>query len=121
MEIFKNNNLNYINKSIAALLVAVAMVFIYSCRKDIAESDMDFVGTWTGGYTVLEIRENGKGNYDYNDGSTTKQVHGKVKIKGNVMRFSFMGIAKKYTIDKRPETTSNGTIMVLDGEFFKKQ
>ncbi len=107
-------------KIIALSILVLTLMTIHSCKKDIPESDMDFVGIWYGDYTELEIIENGSGNYDYDDGFVTKYIHGKVKIKNNILKFKALVFSKKYTIDQRPVTDSYGTYMILDDETFTK-
>ena len=101
-------------------ILVIALLFISSCKKEISGTDMDYIGTWYGDYTQLNINADGSGKYLYFNGFLTKSIDGKVKIKTDIIKFKALGFSKKYTIDQRPVTESGETYMVLEGEEFYK-
>jgi hypothetical protein len=97
------------------------LLSLASCRKDITDDNRDFIGTWEGDYATLVINADGSGSYQYDDGTLSKNIGGRVVIKGSLIKFSFLAFSKKYTIEQRPITDANGrTTMVLSGETFQK-
>lgn len=105
------------------LILASTILILVSCRKQLPESDADFAGTWFGDYTKLTIELNGKGIYEYSDGSVSKSINGKTVIDGNQLKIKSLLVSKKYTIDQRPTPVAGSYTytMVLSGEIFTRR
>lgn len=100
---------------LCVVLIGGAMMFS-SCSKELEGDELDYVGTWEGDYTTINIQANGDGSYEYYDGFLSKTASGKVRVKGDNLR---IGI-KKLSIDEKPHEDSYGWTMTLDGEEFER-
>lgn len=95
-------------------LLAVALLFA-SCSKELEGDELDYVGTWQGDYTLLQIQTDGHGTYEYDDGIVTKSASGRVRVSDDKLK---IGI-KKFDLDAKPHDNSNGDrVMTLDGDEF---
>ena len=101
-------------------ILVISMILISSCKKTISGTDIDFIGTWYGNYTQLNINADGSGRYDFNNGFLTKHIDGKVKLKNNTIKFKALVFKKTYSINQRPTIENGETYMILDGEEFYK-
>jgi hypothetical protein len=112
---------NAMKKDLIPVFFLFLLLSLASCRKDITDDNRDFIGTWEGDYTTLVINADGSGSYQYDDGTLSKNIGGRVVFKGSLIKFSFLAFSKKYTIEQRPITDANDRKkMVLSGETFQK-
>lgn len=107
-------------------LSIVCLVIMSSCKKTKLNGDKAlYEGYWTSYTTTLELRPNGRGSYNYDDGVVTKSINnGRLIIEGSMLKIKLL-VSKKYHIDSPPTTHTDPygdtyTVMTLDGEVFTK-
>ena len=117
-------------KTFIILTSLIILTFASSCRKEIQESDADFIGYWSSSSkeSYIEIYQDGTGNYSSNKGFIAKRyINGAlVHINDNILRISVslpplsLVKYKRFKIDQRPTITNDSTYMILDGISFRK-
>ncbi|HEY9487138.1 MAG TPA: hypothetical protein VIQ51_02330 [Chryseosolibacter sp.] len=108
-------------KSLYAITILCVLT---SClQEDLAPENYDFRGSWDSRKYAIQIFSNGSGSVDIKNRG---RCEGNVRIKGDKMIFMSendddeVGY-KKFHIDQRPTTDSNGArYMVLDGHRLEK-
>ena len=113
-------------RKIIFAVLAIALLFTTpACKKTrLTGPYAIYEGTWNSNTTRLELNQNGKGSYTYSDGTTTKNIAGRLIISGSELKIKFL-VSKIYHIDTPPHEVSNyGSTyseMTLDGEVFTKE
>ncbi|MCC6369964.1 MAG: hypothetical protein IT236_03040 [Bacteroidia bacterium] len=108
-------------KLLGIFILVIALASTSSCKKKLASGDLELVGTWTDGYTTdIQINSNGSGYSHYDDGSSYKNIDGKVIVSGDVITIKALGAKEEYTINKRPYTKNGKTQMDLNGDVYTK-
>ncbi len=116
------------SKKIILLSMSVfLLIFVTSCRKTKLTGDKAiYEGYWQGDYTEMELRANGRADYQYDDGTVTKSIsNGRLIIDGSTLKIKLL-IKVNYHIDSPPRTYLDApgnevTTMTLDGNVFYKQ
>lgn len=116
-----------------ALIIFTSLLLlttVYSCRKEIQESDADFIGSWhdKSEEIHIEIDQYGRGSYYSTKGFFAKRNidNALVHINDDILRigetmppFSVIKY-KRLKIDQRPTVTPDSTYMILDGITFHR-
>lgn len=107
-------------------MLLTLLVIGVGCKKTkLTGSKADYEGTWESNTTTLDLMANGRGSYNYDDGSVTKSINnGRLIIEGSHMKIKMI-FKKEYHIDTAPTEyySSYGDhywYMILDGETFIK-
>lgn len=94
-------------------LIITSLFFIitfYSCKKDVPAGKSAYVGEWisSDGYSTVTIGSDGSGDYDFDNGVSTKYIHGRVKFTSAGFDIKAMGLKQKFSVSQQPaEYSSN--------------
>ncbi|MFA6064329.1 MAG: hypothetical protein WCW44_01535 [archaeon] len=109
---------------IAVLVLIILLSLSIGCieYKPLTDDLKEYAGVWAssdGQY--LTIHEDGSGSYDgYSGIASLKVSGGQVVIADGNLSIEFVGIGKKFRIDKSPYDDTGKTKMILDGVNFVK-
>lgn len=109
------------------MLSIALLIGIVSCKKTKLTGNLAiYEGTWKSYTTELQLHSNGRGSYNYDDGTVTKSINnGRLTIEGSTLKIKLM-VKKEYHIDTPPHSYSTGygydsMVMTLNGEEFIKE
>ena len=110
-------------------LMVCSLVLLSSCRKNAIDDYPEFVGLWSDPNTLLQIDEDGMGEYSYQSStssggfssSVSKGAEGRIKIKNDQLMIGGMVLKMRFSIDAYPTEIIDGngnlkSFMVLDGD-----